>query len=246
MVNYKNDYYGLFTHDSETAYGGHPVSWSMWNTFFTHGMILWPKFIGDNQTASMKNQLYESRSELLHPAQAMDIYAESPVETVVTLVKKTFAMFDYKSNVNYGKEITWRETKGLMFSLFNYMLLLMGLFVLVKHRKNIPSHMQIISWLIFASSVVLSLAGHVEQRGSMAFCAILYMVTTYIFGGELITDKDQYKEICDNGFWNFIVIGEILCFTLSIDFATSAVLFSFTLNPAKTGLNGLNSFWFVF
>ena len=216
VVNYKNDYYGLFTHDSEDAYNGHPVSWSMWNAFFTHGMILWPVFIGDDQTASMKTQLYENKGEMLHPAQAMDLYAESPVETVATLVKKTFAMFDYKSNVNYGSEITWRETKGLLFSFFNYFLLLAGLFVLIKTRKRIPWHMQVMCWLIFATSVAMNLASHVEQRSSMPFCVILYMAATYIFAGEVVTDKNHYQELCDKGFWRFIVIGEALCFTLSM------------------------------
>ncbi len=216
QINYKSNYIGLFPHDTEDAYVGKPVSWSMWNTFLSYGMILWPKFIGDGQIMSMKTQLYEKRDELLHPAQCMDVYANSPVETAVTLIKKCFTMFDKKDNVNYGIAITWRETYGLVFSFFNYLILIIGLYVLLKNKKvSIP--IKRLSWLIFFSSVCLKLVGHVEQRSSMTFFIILLIYFAYTFVGEILVDKDEYVELTkDNCLIKFVVFGELLCFTLSM------------------------------
>lgn len=216
MINYKSNYIGLFPHDTEDAYVGRPVSWSMWNTFLSYGMILWPRFLGDGQTYTMKTQLYNQRFEILYPAQAMDVYANSPVETAVTLIKKCFAMFDRKDHVNYGVAITWRESYGLLFSFFNYLILLTGLYILIKW-KNISFSNRCLSWLIFFSSVCMNLAGHVEQRLSMTFYIILLMYFTYSFVGEIATDKNEYKEITKaNGLIKFVIFGELLCFTLSM------------------------------
>lgn len=216
MINYNSNYIGLFPHDSEKAYCDRPVSWSMWNTFLAGGMILWPKFLGDGQTNTMKTQLYEQRFEWLHPTQCMDVYAESPVETAVTLIKKCFVMFDKKDHVNYGIAITWRETFGLVFSFFNYLILLTGLYTLIKWKKqSFPC--QCLSWLIFFSSVCMNLVGHVEQRLSMTFYIILLMYFAYSFVGEIAVDKNEYKEMNkENGLIKFIVFGELLCFTLSM------------------------------
>lgn len=214
IINYKSGHTGLFPHDSEYAYAGHPVSWSMWNTFLTYGMILWPKFIGDDQLGTMKTQLYDS-GETLYPAQAMDVYANSPIETAVMVTKKMFTMFDYKSNVQYGTEDTWRETKGLIFSFFNYLILLTGLYILIR-KKDLPFSAKVFSWIIFFATVVTAMTGHVEQRGSMTFYIILCMFFTYIFCGEMVKDQDGYKELCDPGLYRFIAFGELLCFGISM------------------------------
>lgn len=215
-INYNSGYIGLFPHDSEHAYYGRPVSWSMWNTFFSSGMILWPKFLGDNQTFSMKAQLYEQQSEVLHPAQAMDLYAESPVETAVTLIKKIFVMFDRKDNVNYGDNITWRETYGLLFSLFNYFVIILGLYILIKHQK-ISKSMKCLSWWIFFATVCMRLAGHVEQRGSMTFYILLLMYFSYIFIGEILTNKNEYVLfIKDSKPFKVVFWAEIFSFALSM------------------------------
>lgn len=215
IMNYKSGYVGLFPHDSENAYCGHPVSWSMWGTFLSKGMILWPKFIGDDQVDSMKTQLYEEKDESLNPAQAMDVYANSPIETAVTIAKKMFIIFDYKSNVNYGTEITWRETKGLLFSFFNYLVLLVGLYILIR-KKDLPFPAKVMSWLIFVATIVLSMAGHVEQRGSITFYVVLCMFFTFVFLGEMLEDKGSYRELCDLGLYRFLAFGELVCFGISM------------------------------
>lgn len=215
IMNYKSGYVGLFPHDSENAYCGHPVSWSMWNTFLSRGMVLWPRFIGDDQVDSMKTQLYEEKGEIINPAQAMDVYANSPIETAVTIAKKMFIIFDYKSNVNYGTEITWRETKGLLFSFFNYLVLLVGLYVLIR-KKDLPFSAKLMSWLIFVATIVLSMAGHVEQRGSMTFYVVLCMFFTFVFLGEMLEDKGSYRELCDLGLYRFLAFGELVCFGISM------------------------------
>ena len=215
VMNYKSGYVGLFPHDSENAYCGHPVSWSMWNTFLSAGMLLWPRSIGDDQVDSMKTQLYEEKGEIINPAQAMDVYANSPIETAVTIAKKMFIIFDYKSNVNYGTEITWRETKGLLFSFFNYLVLLVGLYILIR-KKDLPFPAKVMSWLIFVATIVLSMAGHVEQRGSMTFYVVLCMFFTFVFLGEMLEDKGSYRELCDLGLYRFLAFGELVCFGISM------------------------------
>lgn len=214
IINYKSDHIGLFPYDSEHAYAGYPVSWSMWNTFLSYGMVLWPRFIGDDQLSTMKSQLYDME-EILNPAQAMDVYANSPIETAVMVAKKMFTVFDYKSNVQYGEEITWRETKGLIFSYFNYMILLVGLYILIRD-KDLSFSAKTFFWLILFATIATAMAGHVEQRVSMTFYIILCMLFTYIFCGEMFEDKEGYKELCDSGLYRFLAFGELLCFGISM------------------------------
>lgn len=73
IINYKAGRIGLLPYDSPHAYGGYPVTWSGWNTFLSHGMVLWPQFVGDDQLMTMKSQLYADRWQELYPQQAMDV-----------------------------------------------------------------------------------------------------------------------------------------------------------------------------
>ncbi len=214
VYNFKRGHIGLFPYDTDKQYYGHPVSWSLWGTYLEHGMVLWPEFVDDDQTSSMKTQLYE-KGEDLNPSQAMDVYANSPIETAVALCKKILIMFDKKNNVNYGTETPWRETKGLSFSFFNFLVLLVGFYVLLR-SKVLTTKEREFFWLLFFSRVIMNLAGHVEWRESMGFYIVLCMITAYYFIGDIVTDREKYSDLCNAGFYRFIAFGELMCFGISM------------------------------
>ena len=215
VYNYKRGHLGLFPYDSATAYGGYPVIWSGWNTFLSRGMVLWPRFISDDQIISMKTQLYSDRLQVIHPAQAMDVYANSPIETVIVLFKKAFTIMDIKSNINYADRIDWRETSGMMFSFFNYLILLTGGYCLINDR-SIPSKAKRVILLVFLGTFVPQLVAHCEWRNGLVMYLILYIAFAYDFVGSILADKGRYAEMCRDGFFRFLAFGELLCFGISM------------------------------
>lgn len=214
IYNYKRGHIGLFPYDSPEAYGGHPVIWSGWNTFLCYGMVLWPQFISDDQLATMKAQLYSDRFETLHPAQAMDVYANSPIETVICLFKKTFTILDTKSNINYGEVIYWRQTPGMLYSFFNYLILLTAFYVLIRYALSKKERIAI--WLLFLGTFVPQLMAHCEWRNGLTFYLLLYALFSYHFVGEILAEKGKYRDFCRGHFYQFIAFGQLFCFGLSM------------------------------
>ena len=214
IYNSRAGHKGLIPYDTPDSYGGHAVMWEAWNVSLRDGLIQYPRYINDDQMLSIKTQLYE-KNELLNPVQAMDVYANSPIETALVICKKILTVFDYKTNIGYETEIPWRETKGLIFSFFNYIILLSGLFVLLK-EKGINSKERIFAWITFVSFIVLRLSGHMEWRISMGFYVILCLLFSYHFIGEIISVKEKYKALCEAGLYKFIAFGILLCMGISM------------------------------
>lgn len=212
ITNFKAGHIGILPYDSPQAYGGHPVTWSAWNTFLSYGMVLWPQFVGDDQLMTMKSQLYADRWQILYPQQAMDVYANSPIEFAACMIKKTFTQFDLKSNINYVDDVQWRYMQGLAFSFLNYFILAVGFFTLLKFRK-VEAVEKKISWLTFVCIVLPMLVGHCEYRNFLPAYIILYYMFSYHFFGEVVGEGGTYREFCDGKFFQFLVLVLLLAFS---------------------------------
>lgn len=215
VINYKAGHIGIIPYDSEYAYANHPTVWAQWNIFLEHGMVLWPRFIGDDQLATMKTQLYSEKAQTLNVPQALDVYANSPIETIVCFVKKMVTGLDIKSNINYPDYINWRNTSGLAFSFVNYLIISIGIYTFARYKKISKDERQMIS-LFFIGTIVPMMVGHCEWRFFLAAYMIFYFMFSYHFMGEIFINGEQYKQFCNEKYLQFIVFAEIFAFTFSL------------------------------
>ena len=217
LLNYSRGHIGLFPYDSPTAYAGYPLMWSWWNTFLARGggMVLWPKFIGDDQTSTLAAQLYgDDIRQLLHPVQAIDVYANNPIETIITIIKKFFTGMDIKTNIQYPDNILWRNTTGIAFSILNYFVLAISIYTFLKW-KNIHGKEKMLLWLILIGTIAPTAQAHAEWRWFLPAYVILYYIFSYHFTGEVIAEKGEYQSFCQENFFRFLVAAELFSFLLS-------------------------------
>ena len=216
IINYKQTkHIGLIPYDYDQAYSGYSISHFQFNCFLSKGMILYPRFIDDAQLATMKTQLYADRGQELEIPQCLDVYANSPIETVICFIKKLITVLDIKTNIQYQDTIDWRGTSGLAFSFVNYLILAIGLYVFFCYKK-ISEIEKIISALILIGSLPAVLVGQCEWRYAFPLYMLLYFAFSFHYVGEIIGNSDNYRNFCGWKFLRFVVLAELIGFTVSL------------------------------
>ncbi|MBP5223308.1 MAG: hypothetical protein J6Z35_09145 [Lachnospiraceae bacterium] len=190
-INYNRGHVGLLPYDHEGAWLGSSVTeWSS-DYAMSHGNIAYPLLATDDQMLTMKNKLYNNDSSLTME-QLFDVYMYSPVETMMLIVKKLLIGFDQKTNIAHPGDgaVPWRETQGMLFSLWNYFILFSGVFVLLKSER-VTKREKWIAGLVIGLLVLPETFMKIEWRYIMAGYFMIYYFFTFAFVGPLVQERRE-------------------------------------------------------
>jgi len=201
QINYLNGHIGVLPYDYE---GSWPVPGLVKDTSLTiyganytlrQSYIWYPFQETDAQQLSIKTQLYNDPGEYLSIPQILDVYASSPMDTMVYLVKKFFIAFDVKTSFVYPMgEIEWRESRGILFSFENYMIIASALFLLFFVGENKKRERCIFLFMLVFIAFP-QMFTHIEWRYFLPLYLWCYYMVAYHLIPEPIT-------LCDNSYFN--------------------------------------------
>lgn len=216
QVNLYRNHPGLLPYDHDQAYRGRSVTaWSS-DYAMTNWNIAYPLEATDDQMHTMKDSAYVKEVPL-NMEQLLDTYMESPLETVMLIGKKLIIGFDKKTNIAYpnpGPGVPWRETKGMLFSLWNYFVLFSGLYALFRSRTTRKE--KAISILVLVFLVLPETFMKIEWRYVFAGYMMLYYFFSYHFMNDVILSRDRRVAILENsGFLVAFVLFAVAYFTCS-------------------------------
>ena len=145
---------------------------------------------------TMKNAAY-NRATPLTMEQLLDTYAESPVESAMLILKKIVIGFDKKTNIAYpdpGPGVPWRDTPGILFSLWNYFVLFSALFA-VTRKNTLTKEEKTLGIIIFVALVLPETFIKIEWRYLFAGYIALYYCFAFHFVGDAMEKADERRAI---------------------------------------------------
>ena len=184
-------------HSLDTAYTGYPY------------------MVSDAQMLTMEREAgYQETAGALTIQQILEVYANSPLDSLTYVIKKMFLAFDAKTSVSYPEGVHWRESSGFVYSLLNYFVLGSALYVLFC-GKSVKKGERMLAGLLFVGLVLPQMFVHVEWRYFLASYILLYFFFVYHFVGELsaILAKEQTEGL---GYLPYICIVLCAAFTISL------------------------------
>ncbi len=194
-INLNRGHLGFLPYDHDQAWLGRSVT--LWSSDYAmaHGNVAYPLLATDDQMLSMKNQVYNNETPLTME-QLLDIYLNSPVEAMMLIGKKLLIGFDQKTNIAHPGDgaVPWRETSGILFSLWNYFLLYSGLYAFCKER-DITKRERWFAALVFVLTVLPETFMKIEWRYLMSGYFTIYYFFAFHFVGPLATETDKRTEL---------------------------------------------------
>lgn len=217
VINAERGHLGFLPYDHGQAWYGRPViTWSA-DYALTTGNIAYPILATDDQMNTMKQALYHTDSPL-NMTQLLDVFADSPIESIMLIFKKLIIGFDIKTNVAYPDTVNWRGSLGMAFSFFNYWVLLSGFYMMFS-KENITFMEKGVAIILFLSIVLPETFMKIEWRYVITGYIILYYMFSYHFIGEIILNKEKYKKLAEgNTYFPFIVFSVLILFSFSFSF----------------------------
>ena len=204
IINNERGHFGFLPYDHDEAwYGRSSVIWSS-DYAMTNGNVAYPVLATDDQMRSMKSQIYDN-SAVLTMDQLLGVYMYSPIESLMLIIKKLVIGFDIKTNIAYplpGDPVPWRETSGMVFSLWNYFVLYCSLYVLL-HSRKINKKERVVAMLIFATLVLPETFMKIEWRYVIAGYMCLYYFFSFHFCEMFFIGSTGEKNILENT--NFLI-----------------------------------------
>ena len=203
-VNYARGHVGIFPYDGEYLAEPDPDQpWlgrtvAVWSSDYgmAHGNVAYPLLATDPQMLTMKKRHYGISDPALKMEQLLDIYSDSPMETLMLIAKKMVIGFDQKTNVNSPGDgaVPWRETEGMLFSLWNYFVLFSGCFAFVK-SKTVTKSEKRIAHIVLLFLVLPETFLKMEWRYVLPGYFMIYYFFTYAFVVPLLENKEFRKEL---------------------------------------------------
>lgn len=221
LINLRNDVVSFFPWSSDHDFCGTSILQWEGTVGLTFGNQLGG--VTDSQMSSMITKLYngyevKDGGTFLTVTQCLDVFAESPIEALMTIFKKFLIGFNVHSYiVIYPDSVSdwWRQTSGMIYSAFNYYIIFTGIYCLLFFKK-LPKKIKGLAALIFIFVLLPFTFGELEARFMMAGHIILYGCFSSYFVRNVIFDKDEYKTICENRYYiPFVVISMFLMFCWS-------------------------------
>lgn len=226
QVNLAQGHIGLIPYD-QSGNGGLPISETLddssrtasvlefgGNYTFMYGYTGYPYPVSDTQISTMKLPFFNSDQVLTVP-QVLEVYINSPIESLICIAKKLLISFDLKTNITYPKVIDWRETSGLLFSFLNYSVLICATYCVFVHKK-----MQLIEKVLFAclfiGLVLPYMYVHVEWRYLLVPYIFLYYVFSYHFVGEQIVCAKECGQKIESRYLFGFLAAIVISFLISL------------------------------
>ncbi len=219
-INSTKSHVGLFAYDEIGAYDYKDTTLLESSISRSLGIVVtgYPYPINDKQIAGMRD-IAGFDSELhLKMDEAFYIYASSPLDSLLAMFKRAFAIMDTKMNECYPIHSYHKHSYFYLYSTVNYLILGTALFCLINRsfRKRKLSVKEFIcmgvpSIIVFAPL----LAGAVEWRHGLNICILAYYLVAYYFF-EVLADKKQNKLIFNSNYFRFITCYVFLSHVLSL------------------------------
>jgi magnesium-transporting ATPase (P-type) len=184
-----------------------------------NGNIAYPLLATDDQMRTMKNKSYNNETPL-SLEQLLDIYMESPVETLMLIAKKLVIGFDQKTNIAHPGDgaVPWRETVGMIFSLWNYFVLFSGMYAFCKN-KEIVAKEKWMAGLVFVLTVLPQTFMKIEWRYVMIGYFLIYYFFAFYFVGPLLQERKKRRTLLmQTDYLMKLSIFMFVCLTLSFLF----------------------------
>ncbi len=219
-INYEKGHVGFLPYDFEEAWFGRSLVESSADSSLSWGEMVTPMSgITDKQMITMKSALYNIEAPL-GMAQIFDVFAESPLETFMFILKKILIGFDVQTNVLYplNNEVNWRDSSGMIFSFVNYFILFTGMYMLFFSKK-VNKKERLVSLLLFLSIVLPETFVHMEWRYIIAGYAFLYYMFAFYFIGDTVLVPGGYKKLIEESNYlpfMLITIFIMFCFSFSV------------------------------
>ncbi|MBE5870817.1 MAG: hypothetical protein E7294_06125 [Lachnospiraceae bacterium] len=218
-INLHRDHAGLLAHDNPHAYYDRYVT--LWSSDWAlaNGNIAYPLLATDDQMRTMKNKSYNNETPL-SLEQLLDIYMESPVETLMLIAKKLVIGFDQKTNIAHPGDgaVPWRETVGMIFSLWNYFVLFSGMYAFCKN-KEIVAKEKWMAGLVFVLTVLPQTFMKIEWRYVMIGYFLIYYFFAFYFVGPLLQERKKRRTLLmQTDYLMKLSIFMFVCLTLSFLF----------------------------
>ncbi|MGI6653642.1 MAG: hypothetical protein ACOX55_05995 [Christensenellales bacterium] len=200
LINLERGTFRLLPYDNASAWRGRSLlTWSS-DYALTTGNVAYPiANVTDDQMLSMKGILYEKTTELTN-AQLLDVYSRSPLEAVMLIIKKLIIGFDIKTGTAYPVEqswmMEWRNSTTMFYSLFNYVILVSGLYVFFSGSKIQKIEKQL-GAIIFIILVLPQVWTKIEWRYILSGYLFIYYMFAFHFLRDIVFDKEERNKLYD-------------------------------------------------
>lgn len=155
----------------------------------------YPYQIYDEQVHSIRKVAGYRDDKELTMAQSFDAYAKNPLDTLVAILKRAFAMIDIKSNLPLPDEGWYAHTKYYIFSTINYIFIATALFTLLnkKLRQLLYRKMDFIFWgAVLIGAVAPWLASRIEWREVVVeYLFYIGYACAFCFAGSLYSEEKR-------------------------------------------------------
>ncbi len=201
MINTHRNSYSLLPPNTDgILFGQSATTWSS-DYAMAHGNIAYPLLATDDQMLTMKVQHYDNDVPLTR-AQILDVYADSPMDTLMVILKRALIGYDQKTNIAFpgDNNVPWRETKGMLFSLGHYFLLFSGFFALAWN-KSLSKHEKWVAWLMLLLLVLPETFMKIEWRYILPGYFIIYYLFTFAFVDPVLVDKEKRIALLEKTYY---------------------------------------------
>lgn len=221
QINIYRGHIDLLPYDHDQAWFGRSVT--IWSSDYamTDGNIAYPVMATDDQMLTMKNSSYV-KDVPLNMQQLFDVYLQSPIETVMLIGKKLLIGFDKKTNIGYpvpGPGVPWRNTAGMLFSLWNYFVLFSGIYAFISKRHEFKLQEKIVTAIVLFFLVLPETFMKIEWRYIFAGYIMIYYFFSFYFCDDLLKGKENRQSLFENtNYISSLALFSIVYMTCSFTF----------------------------
>lgn len=219
-INATKSHIGLFAYDEMGAYDYEDTTLleSSISRSLGNNITGYPYVINDKQIADMRDIAGFDREKHLKMDEAFYIYASSPLDSLLAMFKRAFAVMDTKNNESYPLFYYHKHSFFYLYSTVNYLILGTALFCLVNKRfrkKEMPFYEFLCLGVPIIAAFLPILAGAVEWRHGLSIYILAYYLTAYYFF-DVLADAKKNRLIFNSNYFIFITCYVFLSQVLSL------------------------------
>ena len=210
-INYDKGHIGIFPYDTEKSWGNYSLTQSLLSTSLNTTLTGWPYLVKDEMTQKISEN-FGTKEIVPSINQTLTVYTNTPIVTIITILKKIFLSLDVKAYEVYPLQKFNMHTNFYLFSFFNYFILLSSFYFLInkKIRNKFFTKKELSVYGLLSSFLILSLIFIVEWRYFILNYLILYSIFCFKYFDFL-----KEKEFNKDSYLKFILFTICICFLIN-------------------------------
>nr|WP_314113535.1 hypothetical protein [uncultured Leptotrichia sp.] len=210
-INYDKGHIGIFPYDTEKSWGNYSLTQSLLSTSLNTTLTGWPYLVKDEMTQKISEN-FGTKEIVPSINQTLTVYTNTPIVTIITILKKIFLSLDIKAYEVYPLQKFNMHTNFYLFSFFNYFILLSSFYFLInkKIRNKFFTKKELSVYGLLSSFLILSLIFIVEWRYFILNYLILYSIFCFKYFDFL-----KEKEFNKDSYLKFILFTICICFLIN-------------------------------